>query len=123
MAFAPIPATHGPVAQGQLRGLAVTSAKRSSLVPDLPTIVEAGIPDFEASLHYGLVAPSGTPRPIIDKLNQALHTALASDEVKKRLATDGAEPTPGTPEEYGKDIDQEEKRWSGVVKASGAKGE
>jgi len=123
MAFAPIPATHGPVSQGQLRGLAVTSAKRSTLVPDLPTIVEAGIPNFEASLHYGLVAPAGTPRPIIDKLNQALRTVVTSDEVKKRLATDGAEPTPGTPEEYAADIDQEETRWSAVVKASGAKGE
>jgi tripartite-type tricarboxylate transporter receptor subunit TctC len=123
MAFAPIPATHGPVSQGQLRGLAVTSAKRSSLVPDLPTIVEAGIPGFEASLHYGLVAPAGAPRPIIDRLNQALRAVLATDEVKKRLATDGAEPTPGTPEDYAADIDQEETRWSAVVKASGAKGE
>jgi tripartite-type tricarboxylate transporter receptor subunit TctC len=123
MAFAPIPATHGPVTQGLLRGLAVTSAKRSNLVPDLPTIVEAGIPGFEASLHYGLVAPAGTPRPIIDRLNQALRAVLATDEVKKRLATDGAEPTPGTPEDYAADIDQEETRWSAVVKASGAKGE
>jgi tripartite-type tricarboxylate transporter receptor subunit TctC len=109
--------------QGLLRGLAVTSAKRSVLVPDLPTIVEAGIPGFEASLHYGLVAPAGTPRPIIDRLNQALRAVLATDEVKKRLATDGAEPTPGTPEDYAADIDQEETRWSAVVKASGAKGE
>ena len=62
MAFAPIPATHGPVSQGLLRGLAVTSAKRSSLVPELPTIAESGIKDFEASLYYGLVAPAGTPR-------------------------------------------------------------
>jgi tripartite-type tricarboxylate transporter receptor subunit TctC len=123
MAFAPIPATHGPVSQGQLRGLAVTSAKRSSLVPDLPTIAEAGIADFEASLHYGIVAPAGTPRPIVDKLNAALLRALATDDVKKRLATDGAEPTPSTPEDYAKDIDLDEKRWSMVVKASGAKGE
>ena len=69
MAFAPIPATHGPVAQGQLRGLAVTSAKRSSLVPDMPTIAESGIPGFEASLFYGIVAPADTSRAIIDKLN------------------------------------------------------
>src|SRR5260370_14869780 len=98
MAFAPIPATHGPMSTGQLRGLAVTSAKRSSLVPDMPTVAESGIPDFEASLFYGIVAPAGTPRPIVDKLNQALRTALASDEVRKRLVTDGAEPTPGSPE-------------------------
>src|SRR3954470_438551 len=123
MAFAPIPATHGPMSSGQLRGLAVTSSKRTSLVPDLPTIAESGIPDFEASLFYGLVAPAGTPRPIIDKLNAVLRTALASDEVRKRLLTDGADPTPGTPEVYADLIDKDEKRWSAVVKTSGAKGE
>jgi tripartite-type tricarboxylate transporter receptor subunit TctC len=123
MAFAPIPATHGPVSQGQLRGLAVTSAKRSTLVPDLPTVAESGIPGFEASLFYGIVAPPGTPRAIVDKLNQALRTALASEEVRKRLATDGAEPTPGSPEDYAAHIDRDETRWSAVVKASGAKGE
>jgi tripartite-type tricarboxylate transporter receptor subunit TctC len=120
MAFAPIPATHGPVSQGQLRGLAVTSAKRSSLVPDLPTIAESGIPDFEASLYYGIVAPAGTPRPIVERLNQALRAALATEDVKRRLATDGAEPTPGSPEDYAAHIDRDEKRWSVVVKASGA---
>src|SRR4051812_18630033 len=123
MAFAPIPATHGPVSQGQLRGLAVTSAQRSSLVPDLPTVAESGLPGFEASLFYGIVAPAGTPRPIIDKLNEALRASLTSDEVRKRLATDGAEPTPSTPDEYAAHIDKDETRWSAVVKASGAKGE
>jgi tripartite-type tricarboxylate transporter receptor subunit TctC len=120
MAFAPIPATHGPVSQGLLRGLAVTSAKRSTLVPDLPTIQESGIKDFEASLYYGIVAPAGTPRPIIDRLNEALRKALATADVQKRLANDGAESTPGSPEEYAAHIDRDEKRWSVVVKASGA---
>ena len=123
MALAPIPAAHGPVAQGQLRGLAVTSIKRSSLVPDLPTVAESGIPDFEASLYYGIVAPAGTPRPIVERLNQALRDALATDDVKRRLTTDGAEPTPGSPEDYAAHIDRDEKRWSVVVKASGAKAE
>jgi tripartite-type tricarboxylate transporter receptor subunit TctC len=123
MAFAPIPATHANIAEGKLRGLAVTSAKRSTLLPDVPTIAESGIPGFEASLYYGLVAPAGTPRPIIDKLNHALRTALASDEVRKRLATDGAEPTPSSPEEYAAQIDREETKWSKVVKDSGAKAE
>src|SRR5215510_12380363 len=91
MAFAPIPATHGPVSQGLLRGLAVTSAKRSSLVPELPTIAESGIKDFEASLFYGLVAPAGTPRDIIDRINKALREALATADVQKRLTNDGAE--------------------------------
>jgi tripartite-type tricarboxylate transporter receptor subunit TctC len=121
MAFAPIPATHANIAEGKLRGLAVTSAKRSSLLPDVPTIAEAGVPGFEASLYYGLVAPAGTPRPIIDKLNKALRTALATDEVRKRLSTDGAEPAPSSPEEYAAQIDREETKWSKVVKDSGAK--
>ena len=103
--------------------LAVTSAVRSTLAPDVPTIAEQGVPGFEAVLRYGLVAPAGTPRPIIDKLNKALNVALASDEVRKRLAIEGAEPLPSTPEEYAADIDREETTWSKVVKASGAKAE
>src|SRR5262249_41372621 len=79
MAFAPIPATHANIAEGKLRGLAVTSAKRSSLLPDVPTIAEAGVPGFEASLYYGLVAPAGTPRPIGAKLNETLPAALTSE--------------------------------------------
>jgi tripartite-type tricarboxylate transporter receptor subunit TctC len=123
MAFAPIPATHANIAEGKLRGLAVTSAKRSSLLPDVPTIAEAGVSGFEASLYYGLVAPAGTPRLIVDRLNKALRDALASDEVRKRLATDGAEPVPSTPEEYAAHIDQDETKWSKVVRESGAKAE
>jgi tripartite-type tricarboxylate transporter receptor subunit TctC len=123
MAFAPIPATHANIAEGKLRGLAVTSAKRSSLLPDVPTIAEAGVAGFEASLYYGLVAPAGTPRPIVDRLNKALRDALASEEVRKRLATDGAEPVPSTPEEYAAHIDQDETKWSKVVRESGAKAE
>jgi tripartite-type tricarboxylate transporter receptor subunit TctC len=121
MAFAPIPATHAHIADGKLRGLAVTSGTRSSLLPDVPTIAEAGIPGFEASLYYGLVAPAGTPRPIVDKLNKALRDVLKSPDVLKRLATDGAEPTPGSPEDYAAHIDRDETKWSKVVKESGAK--
>jgi tripartite-type tricarboxylate transporter receptor subunit TctC len=121
MAFAPIPATHANVAEGKLRGLAVTSAKRSSLLPDVPTIAEAGVPGFEASLYYGIVAPAGTPRPIVDKLNAALREALAAPDTKERMAKDGTEPLPSTPDEYAADIDREETKWSAIVKKSGAK--
>jgi tripartite-type tricarboxylate transporter receptor subunit TctC len=123
MAFAPIPATAENSKAGSLRMLGVTSLKRSTLMPDIPTIAEQGVPDFEAVLRYGIVAPAGTPTAIIDKLNKALNQVLASDEVRKRLAVDGAEPLPGTPEEYGADLDREEKLWGKVVKASGAKAE
>jgi tripartite-type tricarboxylate transporter receptor subunit TctC len=123
MAFAPVPATHENTQSGKLRMLAVTSAVRSSLLPDVPTIAEAALPGFEAVLRYGLVAPPGTPRAIIERLNAALNAALASEDVRARLAIDGAEPLPGTPADYGADIDREETQWSKVVKASGAKAE
>jgi tripartite-type tricarboxylate transporter receptor subunit TctC len=123
MSFAPIPAVHESANSGLLRMLAVTSLTRSSLVPDVPTIAEAALPGFEAVLLYGLAAPAGTPRPIVERLNKALRTAVASDEVRGRLAVEGAEPRQSTPEEYGVDIDREETQWSKVVKASGAKPE
>ena len=79
------------------------------------------MPGFEVALRYGLVAPAGTPRAIIDKLNKALNATLASAEVKKRLSTEGAEALPGTPEDYVKDIDLEEKKWGQLVTKLGLK--
>jgi tripartite-type tricarboxylate transporter receptor subunit TctC len=121
MSFTPIPAAIGHVQSGALRALAVTAAKRSSLAPDVPTAAEAGLPGLEASLRYGLVAPAGTPRSIIERLNKELNAALATEGVRKQLAAEGAEPLPGTPEDYAADIDREETKWSKIVKASGAK--
>jgi tripartite-type tricarboxylate transporter receptor subunit TctC len=106
-----------------LRALAITSTHRNVLLPDVPTMIEAGIPDFDASLAYGLVAPAGTPRAVIDRLNTALRAALASDEVKKQLALDGIEITPGSPEQYAAFIDRDERRWAELVKASGVEPE
>jgi len=123
MAFAPIPATYENHKGGRIRMLAVTSAKRSALAPEIPTIAESGVPGFEAVLSYGVVAPAGTPRAIIEKLNKALNDVLKSDEVRARLAREGAEPAPSTPEEYAALIDREEKQWGPIVKASGAKAE
>jgi tripartite-type tricarboxylate transporter receptor subunit TctC len=123
LSFSPIPAVHESARSGLLRMLAVTSAARSALAPDLPTIAESGVPGFEAVLRYGFVAPAGTPRPVIDRLNKALRATLAHDEVRNRLAVEGAEPLPSTPEEYAADIDREEMQWSKVIKASGAKAE
>jgi tripartite-type tricarboxylate transporter receptor subunit TctC len=123
MSFTPIPVAHGPVAAGMLRALAVTSAKRTGLLPEVPTVAETGLPGYEAVLRYGLLAPKGTPRPIVERLNKELRAALQSEEVLKRLATEGAEPLPSTPEEYAADIDQEEAKWSAIVKAAGIKAE
>jgi tripartite-type tricarboxylate transporter receptor subunit TctC len=123
MSFSPIATTAGNVKAGLLRALAVTSTRRNKLLPDVPTMVEAGVKDFDAVLAYGLVAPAGTPRAVIDRLNQALCDALASDEVKKQLELDGTEITPSTPEQYADFIDRDEKKWSELVKASGVEPE
>ena len=120
-AFAPIPATYENSKKGILRMLAVTSLTRSSLAPEIPTIAEQGVPGFEAVLRYGVIAPAGTPPAIVARLNKALNDALKSDEIRKRLALEGAEPLPSTPAEYAADIDREETAWGKIVKASGAK--
>src|SRR5512139_2892141 len=119
--FLPIPVALGNIKAGTLRGIAITSAKRSNLLPDLPTLAESGVPGFDAALRYGLMAPAGTPPAVIARLNKELNAALSSDEVKKRLATEGAEALPGTPEAYAADIDKEEKKWGGLVKRLGLK--
>jgi tripartite-type tricarboxylate transporter receptor subunit TctC len=121
--FSSLPPAVGLVKEGKVRALAVTSAKRSPVFPDLPTVAESGLPGYEAALRYGIIAPAGTPRPIIDKLNAALRAALASDEIRQRLTADGAEPLPSTPDEYAADIDREESKWSAIVRKSGAKAE
>jgi tripartite-type tricarboxylate transporter receptor subunit TctC len=104
-----------------LRALAITSAKRSSLLPDLPTLAESGVPGFDVALRYGLMAPAGTPAAITGRLNKELNAALASEDVKTRLATEGAEALPGTPEAYTADVEKDEKKWGGLVKKLGLK--
>ncbi len=121
MMFVPIPVALGNIKAGTLRGIAITTAKRSSLLPDIPTLAESGVPGFDAALRYGLVAPAGTPPAIIARLNKELNAALAADDVKSRLTTEGAEALPGTPEAYAADIDNEEKKWGGLVKRLGLK--
>jgi tripartite-type tricarboxylate transporter receptor subunit TctC len=123
MMFAPIPAAHGNVSAGLLRALGVTSLKRSSLLPDVPTVAEAALPGFEVAQRSALLAPAGTPRAVIERLNKELNAVLATDEVRKRLALEGGEPIPGPPEAYAADIEREEARWSKLVTAIGLKGE
>jgi tripartite-type tricarboxylate transporter receptor subunit TctC len=118
--FNPIPVSRAALEGGLIRALAGTSLKRSTLFPDLPTVAESGLPGFDAVLSYGLVAPAGTPQPIIERLNKELRAALATDEVKKRLHQEGAEPMPTTPAEHAAVIDREETKWSALVKKAGA---
>jgi len=121
LGFNTIPASISNIAAGQLRGLAVTASKRYAAVPEVPTAAESGLPGFEAVQYYGLAAPAGTPRPIIERLNKELRTILVSDEMKKRLIDDGAEPEPSTPEEYAANIAREEAKWAALVQKLGLK--
>jgi tripartite-type tricarboxylate transporter receptor subunit TctC len=123
MMFSTMASAVGLARSDKLRALAVTGAKRSRLFPDLPTVAEAGLPGYAAELHYGIVAPAGTPRPIVERLNAALNAALADDEVRRRLATDGAEPLPSSPAAYAADIAAEEAKWSEIIRRTGVKGE
>jgi tripartite-type tricarboxylate transporter receptor subunit TctC len=117
--FNPIPVSRAALDGGYIRALAVTSQKHSTLMPELPTLAESGLPGFDATLSYGLLAPAGTPRPIIDRLNKELRAALATEEVRKRIILEGGEPEPTTPEEQAAIIDREETKWSAVIRAAG----
>ncbi len=117
--FNPIPVSRAALDAGLIRALAGTSLKRSAALPDLPTIAESGLPGFDAVLSYGLLAPAGTPRPIVERLNRELRAALATEEVRKRLHQEGAEPMPITPEEHAAVIDREETKWSALIKSIG----
>ena len=121
MLFTGAPAVMGQVKNGQLRALAVSSPKRLDALPDLPTVAEAGYKNFEADQWYGVVAPAGTPREIVLKLNQQINVALNSAELKKRLTTEGAVATPETPEVFGKLIAQEIERWRPVISSGRVK--
>jgi tripartite-type tricarboxylate transporter receptor subunit TctC len=121
--FCPMPSVVGLVRQGQLRALATTGAKRSPLFPGLPTVAEAGLPGYASEIHYGLVAPAGTPPEIVAKLNAALNAALADDKVRSRFLLDGGETQPGTPQAHADDIADEQAKWSAVIKKTGVTAE
>jgi tripartite-type tricarboxylate transporter receptor subunit TctC len=121
MMFSPLPAAVGLVRDGKVRALAVTGSTRSALFPDLPTIAQAGLAGYAEELHYGIVAPAGVPRPIVDKLNAALRNALAAPDVAQHFAALGAEVLASTPEVYAADIAAEEAKWSPIVRKAGIK--
>jgi tripartite-type tricarboxylate transporter receptor subunit TctC len=109
----------GNLQAGTLRAMAVLGPQRSSLLPDVPTAAESGLPGFEAMLHYGLLAPAGTPRAIVARLNAELRKVVASEDVQQRIHADGGDMLVSTPEEYSADIDQEEKKWSALIRKLG----
>lgn len=118
--FDNMPSAIPHVKGGKLRALAVTTAKRSPALPDVPTIAEAGVPGYEATSWFGLLAPAGTPAPVVAKLNASILKALADPEVKKKLAEQGAEPHGEKPEQFAAFIESETVKWGKVVKESGA---
>lgn len=109
----------GFIKDKRMRILAVTTAKRISLFPDVPTLAESGMPGFEVGAWQGLMAPAGTPRSVIDRLNSEMVAALRSPEIKAKLAAQGAEPLGSTPDEYAAYLKEELARWAEVVKATG----
>ena len=106
---------------GTLKALAVLAAKRSSHLPDVPTSAEAGLPGFESGLNYGLLAPAGTPRPIIERINRELKALIDLPDVRARIAADGGDPMPSSPEEYTADIQKENERWGVLIRKLGLK--
>jgi tripartite-type tricarboxylate transporter receptor subunit TctC len=117
--FSTIPPVLGFVKDGRLRGIATTGSKRDSVLPDLPTNAEAGVVGFEMPLWFGLSVPKGTPRPVIDKLADALKKTLAMPEVKEAFAKQGFTPMEMSPEEFGKFYNTEAAKWAKVVNTLG----
>lgn len=121
LVFIGIPAAAPHVKAGRLRALALAAPQRSSALPDVPTVAEAGLKDFEINTWYGVLAPAGTPRPIVVRLNAELVKILQSAEMKERLAATGTEPLTSTPEEFAAYIKREIAKWGDVIRKAGVK--
>ena len=119
--FGAIPATLPHVKAGRLRALAVTTAKRVSAAPELPTIAELGYPGYEVTNWHGLVGPKGLAREIVERLNREVNELIKSDDMRKLLATDGLEPAGGSPAQFAEILRGEAARWAKVVKQAGIK--
>ena len=123
--MASVPTAVAPqVKQGRLKYLAVTSAHRYALLPDVPTVAESGVPElkgFEALAWNGVLVPAGTPRAVVDRINSALNAALQEPAVKERLKAAGLDPVGGTPEQFTQLIQDESSKWAPIIKRSGAR--
>jgi tripartite-type tricarboxylate transporter receptor subunit TctC len=116
-----VPTLIGQIKQGKLRALAVTSAKRVDDLPEVPTINESGYKGFDAVTWFGFVAPAGTPKDVVAKLNAEFNKALKQADLRKKLEDQGADPAGGTPEQFATLIKDDISRWGKIVKESGAK--
>lgn len=119
--FANFPGTLQHVQAGKLRVLAVNGATRSPLLPNVPTVAESGVPGYEANTWFGVLAPAGTPKPVVARLNAEIAKAVRSAEIQAFLAAEGGEPTAGSPEDFAAFIRSDVRRWADVVAKSGAK--
>jgi tripartite-type tricarboxylate transporter receptor subunit TctC len=119
--FSPASAVISHVQAGTLKALASAASKRPGIAPNLPTMAEAGMPDFDTSIWFGLMAPAGTPRETIDKLARTLNEALKSEEVMNTFRTQGFDPLGGTPEEFAVFMNKEVKKWTDAAQAAGLK--
>lgn len=120
LAFNTLPPAIGNIKAGAIKAIAVAAPQRLAAIPDVPTTAESGVP-LDIVQYYGLAAPAGTPRPIIDRLNKELRAVLAADDIKERLIADGGGPAPSTPEEYAENIKREEGKWAALIKKLGLK--
>ena len=117
--FANLAAAMQDMNSGKLRGLAVTGAKRSAAAPQLPTVAEAGVPGYEVTSWFGVLAPRGTPAPVVARLNKEFVRAVQLPAVKERLTSQGAEPVGSTPDAFSGHLKAEAARWSKVIKSAG----
>jgi tripartite-type tricarboxylate transporter receptor subunit TctC len=118
-----IPAAAPNIKSGKLRALAVLARERSAALPEVPTAAEAGLPDFDVTTWYGVLAPAGTPRPIVMRLNGELVRIMHSPELKERLASMATDPRTSTPEEFAAYLKQETVKWAEIVRKAGIKAE
>ncbi len=119
--FPSVPTAMPYIKANRLRGLGVTTVKRTAALPDVPSIAEAGVPGYEATQWFGVLAPAGTPRAIVDRLHQEMMRVLRSADVKERIVAEGMEIVAGTPEEFAAYIKSETGKWSKVIKSAGIK--
>jgi tripartite-type tricarboxylate transporter receptor subunit TctC len=111
------------IKSGAVRGLAVTGATRSAVLPDLPTVAESGVPGYEVSAWFGIFAPAGVPKPVVDRLNAEVVKAIASPDLRQRLVSQGADPVTSSPAEFAAYLQSEIAKWAKVVKAAGVQPE
>jgi tripartite-type tricarboxylate transporter receptor subunit TctC len=116
-----IPAAAPHIKAGKLKALAVLAPRRSAALPDVPTAAESGMPEFDVTTWYGVLAPAGTPRPIVTRLNQEIARIMHSEELKAPLAASGTDPLTDTPEEFAAYIKQEIAKWGDVVRKANLK--